>query len=259
MDIGIPVERKEKEFRVSLLPKAVKELVEAGHSVFVESNAGLKAGFPDEEYENAGARITNSVWKSEMVVKVKSQAKDPYNEKQILMAYLHVEKGQSPKLLKKLLEKKVQSYAFEEIRAENGERLVNLGYQAGVVGTYEGLRVFGGLLESSDDQFKSLPPIKAIGKKTAYTHLSKLNLKRKINIAIMGNGNVARGAKKVLSEAGIKPQILGRHKTRWIEDYLPEVDILINAVTWGPKDPHIVTKEMLSLMKKNSIDCGYFL
>jgi len=253
LNIGVPVERKEKEFRVSLLPKAVKELVDAGHNVFVESNAGLKAGFSNEEYEIAGAIITDSVWDYEMVVKVKSQAKDPCNENQILMAYLHVEKGQSPKLLEKLLKNKVQSYAFEEIRDKNGARLVNLGYQAGVVGTYEGLRVFGKQLESGNDPFKSLLPITEIGKKIAYEHLSKLNLKKKLNIAIMGDGNVTRGAKKVLSELGIKPQTLGRQKTCLIENYLPQVDILINAVNWNPEEPHIVTKEMLGLMKKTAL------
>ena len=252
MNIGIPVERKEQEFRVSLLPKAVKELVEAGHSVFVESNAGLKAGFPNEEYENAGARITNSVWKYDMVVKVKSQAKDPFIKKQILMAYLHVEKGQSPNLLKKLLEKRVHSYAFEEIRDKNGIRLVNLGYQAGVVGTYEGLRLFG-RLSAKENPFESLPELKKIGKRIAYKHLSELKLKQNLNVVIMGNGNVSRGAQKVLSEAGIKPQLLGRNKTRLIEDYLPNVDILINAVTWNPGEPHIVTKEMLKLMKKTAL------
>jgi len=253
LNIGVPVERKEKEFRVSLLPKAVKELVDAGHNVFVESNAGLKAGFSNEEYENAGAIITDSVWDYEMVVKVKSQAKDPCNENQILMAYLHVEKGQSPELLEKLLKNKVQSYAFEEIRDKNGTRLVNLGYQAGVVGTYEGLRVFGKQFKSSNNPFKSLLPIKEIGKKVAYEHLSKLNLKRKINIVIMGDGNVARGAKKVLGKLGIKPQMLGRQKTLQIENYLPKVDILINAVNWNSEDPHIVTKEMLGLMKKTAL------
>jgi len=132
LDIGIPVERKVKEFRVSLLPKAVKELVKAGHSVFVENNAGLIAGFTNQEYENAGARITNSVWKNKMIVKVKAQVKDPFDEKQILMAYLHVEKGQSPKLLKKLIKNKVSSYAFEEIRDENGKRLINLKMEKGL-------------------------------------------------------------------------------------------------------------------------------
>ena len=253
MKIGIPKESKENEYRISLLPKAVKELVKAGHSVFVENNAGLVAGFPNEKYELAGAKITKSVWMHKMIVKVKAQSIDPLKEKQILMAYLHVEKGQSPKLLKKLLKKNISGYAFEEIRDKNGKRLVNLGYQAGVVGTYEGIRTFGKLLYPSYNPFIALPPLKKIGKKVGYDYLSKLKLKIKINVAIMGSGNVSRGAQKVLSEAGILPQVLGRNKTHKIIKYLPKIDILINGVDWYPGEPHIVTKEMLRIMKKPSL------
>ena len=248
-------ESKEKELRVSLVPDDVKKLVEAGHSVFVESNAGLGAGFPNEEYENVGAKITSSAWKHRMIVKVKAQAKDPIKENQILMAYLHVEKGQNPKMLKKLLEKSVLSYEFEKLRDRNGKDLVNIGYEAGVVGMYEGLRIFGQLLGESGqvNPFKSLPKIKKTGKENAYGYLSKLDLRREINVVIMGAGTVCRGVKEVLSKAAIKPQVLKKDKTPYMENYLPELDILVNAVTWSPWEPHLVTRKMLKLMKKNAL------
>ena len=255
LEIGIPKESKEKESRVSLVPDDVKKLVKAGHSVFVESNAGLEAGFPNEEYEDGGAKITGSAWTHKMIVKVKAQAKDPIKENQILMAYLHVEKGQSPELLKKLLEKRVLSYAFEELRDSNGKRLVNLGYEGGVVGMYEGLRIFGQLLEESRqvNPFKSLPKIKKTGKENAYDYLSKLDLKREINVVIMGDGNVCRGVKEVLSKVGIKPHVLKEDKTPYMENYLPGLDMLVNAVTWSSEEPHLVTRKMLKLMKKNAL------
>ena len=167
MEIGIPRENKERESRVSLVPGDVRKLVEAGHAVFVEHGAGLAAGFPDKEYKGAGARITGSAWGHKMVVKVKAQASDPIKENQVLMAYLHVEKGQSPGLLKKLLEKKATSYAFEEIRDSNGKRIVNLGYEGGVVGMYEGLRLLGRLLGEAGqaNPFSSLPEIKKQARK----------------------------------------------------------------------------------------------
>ena len=62
MDIGLAKERKEKEFRVALIPSDVKKLVDAGHSVFVEKDAGVGSGFSDEEYEKAGAKITDDPW-----------------------------------------------------------------------------------------------------------------------------------------------------------------------------------------------------
>lgn len=229
--------------------------MEAGHSVFVESTAGLGAGFSDEEYESSGAKITSSAWKHKMVVKVKVQATDPIKENQILMAYLHIEKGQNPDLLKKLLEKRVVSYAFEEIRDNNGKRLVNLGHEAGIVGMYEGLRLCGLLLEGNGrrNPFNSLPEMRGIGNERALDYLLGLDLKDDISVIIMGAGNVSRGAQETLNKAGIKPQVLGRGKTPYIENYLSGVDILVNAVKWYPWESHIITRKMLKLMKKTAL------
>lgn len=249
MNIGIA--KISKDTRIALVPKDVKSLVDAGHSVFIEKNAGVSAGFSDEEYENAGAKITDSAWNHEMIVGVKSQAEDPYKKNQIFMAYLHVEKGQSPELLEKLLEKKITSYAFEEIRNENGRRLVNLGYEAGVVGMYEGLRTYGKI--AGRKEIEELPPIRETGKDKAYDILSKLNLKKKPETVIMGYGNVYCGANEVLEKAGIKPLVLTEKETSHMQDYVPSADIVVNAVVWLPGQPHLVTREMLKLMKKTAL------
>lgn len=251
MNIGMPKERKVGETRVALIPSDVGKLVDARHTVFVETNAGIDAGFSDEEYKKYGAEIENSVWKHNMIVKAKVEAKDPFEENQILMGYLHVEKGQSPELLKKLLEKRMTSYAFEEIRDSNGMRMVNLGYEAGIVGMYEGLRQYGELLEKNGlgNPFSSLPEIRTIGKNEAFNRLSGLDLKEDITVSIMGAGNVSRGVQEILKNAGITPQVLVGKDTAHIEDYLPDIDILVNAIAWSPGQPHVVTKEMLGLMK----------
>ena len=253
MEIGIS--NISKDTRIALVPHDVKKLVDAGHSVFLERGAATVAGFSVEEYLQAGAQITDSVWNHEMVVGVKSRAEDPYKENQIFMAYLHVEKGQSPELLKKLLEKNITSYSFEEIRDENGKRLVNLGYEAGVVGMYEGLITYGSLLKENgmENPFKTLFPIKPLGKEKAYELLSSLHLGQKPEVAIMGAGNVSRGAQEVLEKAKIKPLILTETETPNMEKYLPSLDILVNAVVWLPGEPHLVTREMLKLMKKTAL------
>ncbi len=255
MDIGMPKERKVGETRIALIPSDVGKLVEAGHTVFVETNAGLEAEFPDEEYKKYGAEIEDSVWKHNMIVKAKVEAKDPFEKNQILMGYLHVEKGQSQDLLKKLLEKRMTSYAFEEIRDNNGIRMVNLGYEAGIVGMYEGLRQYGELLEKKgiENPFSSLPEIKTIGEEEAFNRLSKLDLKDEITVDIMGAGNVSRGVQEILKNAGITPQVLREKDTFHIEDYLSDMDILVNAIAWYPGQPHVVTREMLGLMKKTAL------
>ena len=79
MIIGLPRELKASEDRVGLTPANVSELVNAGHQVLVETNAGEGSGFSDEEYAKAGAEIKATaaeVWKAEMVIKVKEPLKE---------------------------------------------------------------------------------------------------------------------------------------------------------------------------------------
>ena len=82
MIIGVPREIKDNEARVGVTPAGVKALTEAGHDVLVETQAGAQSGFPDEEYQNAGAEMVGEagyVWgKSEMVVKVKEPVESEY-------------------------------------------------------------------------------------------------------------------------------------------------------------------------------------
>src|ERR1035438_2094543 len=82
MIIGVPKEIKDSEARVGVTPAGVKALTEAGHKVLVETQAGALSGFPDEDYQDAGAEMVGEagqVWgKSEMVVKVKEPIEREY-------------------------------------------------------------------------------------------------------------------------------------------------------------------------------------
>ena len=117
MIIGIPREIKENEDRVGLTPANVEELVNAGHTLIVESHAGDGSGFIDAQYEKAGAEIVNDpaeVWKAEMVVKVKEplpQEFDYFHEDLILFTYLHL--APENDLTDALLEKGVTGVAYE--------------------------------------------------------------------------------------------------------------------------------------------------
>lgn len=125
MEIGIPKEIKERENRVSMTPAGVAQLAVNGHKVYVERNAGLGAGLPDELYEEAGAILLNSreeVWqRSEMIVKVKEPIADEYHlmqPGQILYTYLHL--AAEPELTQVLLERKVSGIAYETIEDARG-------------------------------------------------------------------------------------------------------------------------------------------
>ena len=121
MIIGVPKEIKDKEARVGVTPAGVKALTEAGHTVLVETQAGAQSGFPDDEYQNAGAEIVGEAgycWgKAEMVVKVKEPVESEYvffREGLVLFTYLHL--APLPALTDKLIEAKVIGIAYETVR-----------------------------------------------------------------------------------------------------------------------------------------------
>lgn len=74
MVIGVPREIKSQEARVALLPSAVYQLIQRGHKVLIEKNAGLGSGYPDDQYASAGATIVAThaeVFSADLIVKVK--------------------------------------------------------------------------------------------------------------------------------------------------------------------------------------------
>ena len=97
MRIGIPKEVKNNEFRVSVTPSGVAELVNRGHEVFVEESAGVGSNFPDEEYIEAGATMletADEVWeKGDLIIKVKEPIAEEFHrmrDDQVLFTYLHL-------------------------------------------------------------------------------------------------------------------------------------------------------------------------
>ncbi len=126
MNIGIPKERRPYEFRVGLSPAGVEMLAQSGHKVFVESEAGLGAGFNDAEFEKAGARLVYSseevCGRSDFLLKVAWPLKEELDwirPGAILAGFLHLASAQQDKI-DVLLKKKITSVAYEQIRAADG-------------------------------------------------------------------------------------------------------------------------------------------
>lgn len=122
MEIGVPKEIKDQEFRVGLSPASVKVLCDRGHKVLIESQAGVGAGFGDKDYVQAGGEIAPgaaAVWKQAMVVKVKEPLPAEYDrlEKgQLLFTYLHLAAGR--KLTERLIESGVSAIAYESVEQD---------------------------------------------------------------------------------------------------------------------------------------------
>src|SRR5271163_2077617 len=125
MIIGVPKEVKDHESRVGVTPAGAKALVEAGHKVLVEHNAGALSAMPDDEYQAAGAEIVGSahdVWRlAEMIVKVKEPVEKEYKhfrEGLLLFTYLHL--APLTALTDALLSSKVTGIAYETVRDRAG-------------------------------------------------------------------------------------------------------------------------------------------
>ncbi len=122
MEIGVPKEVKDQEYRVGLSPASVKELCDRGHKVTVETLAGVGAGFEDQEYVDAGGAIATDAatpWQQEMVVKVKEPLPAEYGliqDGQILFTYLHLAAGR--KLAERLIESGVSAIAYESVEKD---------------------------------------------------------------------------------------------------------------------------------------------
>jgi alanine dehydrogenase len=117
--IGVPVEVKDRERRVSLTPSAVNAAVARGHRVVVQAEAGIGAGFGDAEYKQAGAELVASaadVWASDLVVKVKEPQPSEFGffrPDLILFTYLHL--AAEPELTGALVSSGVRAYAYETL------------------------------------------------------------------------------------------------------------------------------------------------
>jgi alanine dehydrogenase len=118
MIVGVPKEVKDHESRVGVTPAGVRALVEAGHTVLVQTGAGDLSAFTDDEYQAAGAEIVGSAydtWRlADMVVKVKEPVEKEYSHFRqglVLFTYLHL--APLPALTEALMTRKVTGIAYE--------------------------------------------------------------------------------------------------------------------------------------------------
>jgi len=261
MRIGLPKEIKDQEGRVALTPEAVRQFVAAGHAVRVETGAGLGAGFPDTEYQAAGARLVSvaEAWASELVIKVKEplEAEYGYLQQQLLFTFLHLS-GVPRALTETLLARGTSALAYETLEDAQG-RLPLLapmsavaGNMAALVGAYYLGRTHGG---------KGVQ----LGQVLGVRHGRAL---------VIGDGVVAHhaarsahglGAEVVM--AGLDPAKGERYAAELGEGFrfiasspeaisreLPDADLVVGAVLRrGAKADYVVTREQVKRLQPGSV------
>lgn len=263
MRIGCPKEIKAQEGRVGLTPAGVDALVQAGHRVFMEKDAGLSSGFSDQEYLAVGAQILPTAREiydaAGMIVKVKEPLSPEYellHEGQILFTYLHL--APDPEQTQALLRRKVTSIAYETVQLADGSLplLSPMSEVAGRLSIQTGAR----LLEASCGGRGIL--------------LGGISGVERANVVIVGGGNVGTNAAKIAVGMGANVTILdvnakrlaylddifnGRVQTLLSNAYnianaIRVADLVVGCVLIpGAKAPKLVTEEMVKTMRPGSV------
>ena len=263
MIIGIPKEIKNNENRVALTPAGAIELVKRGHTVYVQHTAGENSGFPDSAYETVGAKILpsiNDVYQTaEMIVKVKEPIAVEYplvRKGQLVFTYFHF--ASDEKLTLAMMDSGSVCLAYETVENPDGTLplLIPMSEVAGRMSIQEGARFLEKPQGGKGILLGGVPGVKPA------------------RVLVLGGGIVGYNAALMAAGMGADVTIADislprlRHleeimpanvrtlysSTHNIETELPATDLVIGAVLIpGAKAPHLITKEMLGLMKPGSV------
>jgi len=263
MIVGILKEIKAEENRVSMTPGGVELLVEHGHTVLVEKDAGLNSGFDNSRYKEYGAEIVGTakqIYKrSDMVMHVKDPIPDEYKlirNNQIVFTYLHL--AASKKLTEALIKTGSVNIAYETIQKED-KSLPLLTPMSEVAGRMSVLQGSKYLEMGHGGHGVLLGGVPGVDPGT---------------VLIIGGGVVGTNAAKTACGLGAKVYILDKNleRLRYLSDIMPKncfllmskpatirrlisiANVVVGAVLIpGAKAPKLVTRSMLKLMKKGAV------
>ena len=263
MKIGVPKEIKPQENRIGLTPDSVKTLTSDGHDVLVENNGGFEAGFDNDQYKAAGAKIVDKVEDifndAEIIVKVKEPLSNEVKmlrENQIIFTYLHL--AAEKELTQGLINSKSICIAYETVTDKNG-RLPLLAPMSAVAGRMS-VQAGAHCLEKNQ-QGRGLLLGGAPGVEEG-------------TVVILGGGVVGENAAIIATGMKAKVYIVDKSEARLkqlteifgdkiipqqsdkidLKKLISECDLLVGGVLIpGAEAPKLVTKNMLKSMKRGSV------
>lgn len=263
MIIGVPREIKDNEYRVSVLPSGVKILTGNGHTVLIESSAGIGSGISDEDYKSAGAEIIKSaedVFKrSDIIAKVKEPLPQEYpllRAGQVIFTFLHLASNRV--LTDTLMKKGVVAIAYESVQLDDGT-LPLLVPMSAIAGRWAPIAATYFLQEGQGGSGVLISGIPGVmpGK-----------------VTILGAGTVGQNAARIAIGMGADVVMLDRNIKHLkhvdeifcgrvttitanghnIEKEVLSSDIIIGAVLIpGAKAPFLVRRELVAGMRKGSV------
>jgi alanine dehydrogenase len=263
MKIGVPKEIKVHEYRVGLVPAGVRELVEAGHSVLVQSGAGAGIGFEDSDYQAAGAKIAAQAadvfGTAELIVKVKEPQLAECNmlrTGQILFTYLHLaaDKAQA----EALLASGATAIAYETVTAADGS-LPLLTPMSEVAGRMS-VQVGASCLQKANGGFGVLlggvpgvQPAKVVilGGGVSGTHAAEMAVGLRADVTVVDRSVKRLRELSTMFSSQLKTVYSTAHA---IEALVRDADLVIGAVLIaGAAAPKLVTRAMVKTMKPGAV------
>ena len=263
MIIGVPKEIKNNENRVGMTPAGVAELVKQGHTVHVQASAGANSGFADEEYTAVGAKMLPTIEATyaaaEMIVKVKEPIAPEYKlikKGQVVFTYFHFAADKI--LTEAMIESGGICIAYETVEKEDRSLplLTPMSEVAGRMATQVGARF---LEKPQGGKGKLMGGVTGV---------------RPARVLVLGGGIVGTNAAQIAAGMGAEVLItdINLSRLRYLSEVmpknvktlyssmhnirmeLPNIDLVIGSVLIpGDKAPHLITKEMLKMMKPGTV------
>lgn len=263
MLVGVPKEIKSHEYRVGLTPASVRELVERGHQVMVQTNAGAGIGVTDGDYTRAGATIVQGARelceKCELIIKVKEPQPEEckmLGRGQVLFTYLHL--APNPELADRLLESGVTAIGYETVTGPGNSLplLAPMSEVAGRLSIQAGAHCLERVQGGQGILLGGVPGVAPA------------------NVLIVGGGIVGDNAATMARGMGADVTVLDRSVSRLrqldndyegtikcvystsetVETYALRADLVIGAVLVpGATTPVVLTKETIRRMKKGAV------
>ena len=263
MRFGVPKEIKPQENRIGLTPNSVKILTSSGNEVLVENNGGFEAGFDNDEYKKAGAKIVDKAEDifndSEIIVKVKEPLDNEIamiRENQIVFTYLHL--AAAKKLTQELIKSKSVCIAYETVTDSDGKLPLlapmsaiagRMSIQAGAHSLEKAQKGRGILLGGAPGVDPATVVILGGGVVGENAALIATGMKAKVYI-------IDKSSQRLKQLKGIFGDTIIPQQSEKVDlkKLISECVLLIGGVLIpGAEAPKLITKDMLKLMKKGSV------
>ena len=262
MNIGIPKEIKPLEGRVSLTPDACHHLIDAGHSVFIERDAGVLSGYANEDYQQAGCSVLDKAEdvyeRSTLIVKVKEPIEADLKQLKkhhLLFCFLHL--AAETTLMSQLQSIGLTAVAFETVQTSLGELPLLLpmsviaGRIAGQIGSnllYECNHGKGLLLGGIPTTERGNVVVLGAGNAGSAAIDVAASLGANVKVFDLKTQKLASLQRRYANVTGLKPNL------RQLQQAVTEADLLIGAVlVTGARAPVLVSEEMINSMQPGSV------